>query len=214
MSVRFIDCDQNSPAWEEARRGIATASSFKDILAQAKNGSDREMRDTYMRKLAGEIITKRPAENYTNDDMMRGHEQEADAVAHYAFLRDVEPLKVGFARNDEIRAGASPDRLVGDDGLLEIKTKAPHVMADLILKWDGTPPNEFKAQLQGQLWITGRQWVDIAFFCPGMAMPIARVDRDEFYIATLAAEIRQFNAELDAMVDRLNAFGQPTALAA
>lgn len=213
MPVQFIDCDQNSPEWLAARLGIPTASAFKDVLAQAKNGTDRKTRNTYMRKLAGELITGRPAENFSNSDMERGHAQEPDAVAHYAFLRDVDPVKVGFARNG--RAGASPDRLIGDNGLLEIKTKAPHVMVELIEGWEDACPSEFKAQCQGQLWVTEREWVDVALFCPGMPMPIARVYRDELYIADLAREIRLFNEELDAMVERTRAFGRPTpALAA
>lgn len=215
MSVRFIDCDQNSPEWAAARLGIPTASAFSDVLAKAaKAGGERKTRNTYQRKLAGEIIQKRPMVNFTNADMERGHTLEDDAAAHYAFIQGVEVQKVGFARNDDLRAGASPDRAVGDDGLLEIKTKAPHLMVELITNWDGTCPSEHKAQVQGQLWVTGRAWVDLAFYCPGMPMPIVRVYRDEFYIAELAREVREFNDELDTLVAQVLAFGQPTALAA
>lgn len=213
MPVQYIDCEQNSPAWLAARLGIPTASCFKDILAQAKNGTDRKTRNTYMRKLAGELVTGRQMENFSNDDMARGHAQEQDAVDHYAFIRDADPVKVGFARNG--RAGASPDRLVGDNGLLEIKTKAPHLMVELITGWDDTAPAEHKAQCQGQLWVTEREWVDVALFCPGMPMPIARVYRDELFIADLAREVRIFNEELDQMVEKVRAFGQAApALAA
>ncbi|PZR36455.1 lambda exonuclease family protein [Caulobacter segnis] len=215
MAVRFIDCDQNSPEWHAARLGIPTASSFKDLLAKAKNGTERKTRDTYLRKIAGEVIQGRPMETYSNDDMARGHAQEEEAAAHYAFLQRVTVSKIGFARDDDLRAGASPDRDVGGEGLLEIKTKAPHLMVELIANWDASCPSEHKAQCQGQLWVTGRPWVDLAFYCPGMPMPIVRVYRDEFFIAELAREVREFNADLDRLVDQVMAFGRPApALAA
>lgn len=209
MSVQIIDCDQNSPEWFEARKGLPTASQFKAILAPAKNGTDRKTRNTYMRKLAGEIVTGRPMDSFANEDTMRGHAQEDDAANQYAFLTGHTLTKVGFGHNG--LAGASPDRLVGNDGIVEFKAKRADLMVELLLDWDGQIANEHKAQCQGQLWIFEREWVEWPPFCPNMPMPIARAYRDERYIAELAREVRIFKEELDEMVDRVRRFGLPGA---
>ena len=121
----------------------------------------------------------------------------------YAFMRDADPQPVGFIRNG--RAGASPDSLLGNDGLLEIKSKLPHLLVETILR-DDMPP-EHRAQCQGQLWIAEREWVDIAVYWPGMPLFIHRSYRDEDFIKTLAAAVDQFNAELDEIVAKVRQYG-------
>jgi len=156
-----------------------------------------------MLKLAGERITGKPMESFSSRHTERGHALEPEARDYYAFLRDVDPAQIGFVHNDI--AGASPDSLIGEDGLLEIKTALPHLLADLILK-DQFPP-EHIAQTQGQLWVTGRAWVDIIVYWPGMPPLIKRADRDEAYITNLAAAVQQFNAELEEIVARIRTYG-------
>lgn len=207
MPEFFFDIDQNTPEWIEARRGIPTASMFATVLAQGKGGGPSLTRRTYMHKLAGEIITGRPTENYSNGYMERGHLVEPEARDAYAFLRDVDPTPIGFVRNG--RAGASPDSLIGSDGLLEIKSKAPHLWIEAMLR-DDFPP-EHVAQVQGQMWVAESNWCDLVVYFPGMPLQVYRARRDEAYIARLSAAVAAFNEELDEIVARVRAYGDPDA---
>jgi hypothetical protein len=153
-----------------------------------------------MLTLIGERLTSEIApEGYTNAHMERGQEMEAEARAAYAFLADVEPELVGFIRNGD--AGASPDSLVGANGLVEIKTKLPHLHLDALLL-DRLPP-EHVAQVQGQLWIAEREWVDFVSYWPKLRPFVKRVHRDEPYIASLKVAVQEFNDELLALMEKL-----------
>lgn len=202
MPVEIIECEQNSEEWYLARRGLPTASMFSAILANGRGGAPSKTRHTYMTKLAGEIVSGQPMDNYTNHHMDRGHAMEDQARKAYAFMTDNDPKRVGFVKNG--RAGCSPDSLIGDSGLLEIKSQAPHILIDTILK-DRIPP-EHMAQCQGQLWLTEREWLDFTAFWPDMPPFIKRMHRDAKYIATLKQEVARFNEELDEMVERIRAY--------
>ena len=190
--LQIFDCEQGSPEWFECRRGIPTASRFKDVLAKGQGLTRRK----YLYTLAGEALTGEPAESFSNEHMERGHAMEDEARQQYAFQRDVEPERVGFMRRGDV--GCSPDSLIGADGLLEIKTKLPHLHLEA-LESDRLPP-EHVAQVQGQLWISGRQWCDFVSYWPKLPLFWIRVPRDDSYIATLAVEVEAFNAELAAIV--------------
>ncbi len=196
MTLEIIDCGQNSPEWYAARLGIPTASRFKDVIAKGQGLTRRK----YLYTLAGERLTGEQAESYTNEAMERGHALEAEARERYAFQRDAEPQLVGFMRRKvgEHWIGASPDALLGEDGLLEIKTKLPHLHLEA-LESNRLPP-EHVAQVQGQLWISGRQWCDFVSYWPRLPLFCIRVPRDDAYIDTLTVEVEAFNAELSAIV--------------
>ena len=155
-----------------------------------------------MLKLAGEILTGEPMESYSNGFMERGQALEDDARKTYAFLCDAEPQQVGFIKRG--RAGYSPDSLIGNDGLLEIKTKSPHLLIDVILA--DKFPADHVAQCQGGLWIAEREWIDIVCYFPKMPVFIKRAYRDETYIKRLADEVAVFTEELDALVAKIRAF--------
>lgn len=194
--IEVFNMEQGSPEWFEARRGIPTASEFSTILAKGRDGGASKTRRTYLMKLLGERVTGEPMYSYSNDHMERGKELEAEARDMYSFMTDTDPRQVGFIRNDG--AGCSPDSLVGDDGMLEIKTKLAHLQMEVLLY--GQVPSEHLAQLQGQLWVAERQWVDFVSYYGKTAPPfIKRVVRDEAYIATLAAAVREFQRELATM---------------
>lgn len=199
--MEIFDFEQRSPEWYEARLGIPTASQFATVMAQGRGGGESKTRRTYLLKLAGERITGQPMDNYTNQHIDRGREMEGEARAAYAFVKDADPLPVGFIRNGE--KGASPDALLGDEGLLEIKTALPHLLIDLHLQ-DRFPP-EHKAQCQGQLWVSGRKWLDLVIYWPGLPLFVKRIGRDEIYIEQLAAEVDTFNHELAKIVERIEA---------
>lgn len=201
--MQVIDCIQGEPEWFACRKGIPTASMFATVMASGKGGADSKTRRTYMLKLAGEIITGEPMENYSNGYMERGKSMEDEARDFYAFSQNVDPERVGFIRNGE--KGCSPDSLIGSAGLLEIKTKAPHLLIDALLKEDFPP--EHKAQCQGQLWVAEREWVDLALYFSKMPMRVIRAYRDESYIKTLSDAVDAFNAELAAIVEQVRNYG-------
>lgn len=195
MPPEIIQCEQNSAEWYTARLGIPTASEFAAVMAKGEG----KTRLAYMRKLAGEIITGEPAEGYNNAAMDRGKVMEADARAEYEFVTGNEVTLVGFVRNG--RAGASPDGLIYPHGTLELKTKFPHLLIECIER--GELPPEHRAQVQGALWITEREFCDFVAYWPGMPLFRVRVPRDDGYIANLAGEVARFCDDLDAMVDRV-----------
>ena len=205
MSPPIIhDCEQGSPEWFRCRMGLPTSSEFACLLAKGKGGGESKTRRTYLRKLAGEIITGQPMENYTNAHMERGKAMEAEARDFYAFLRDAELKPVGFIQNG--RTGCSPDALVGEDGILEIKTAFPHIGIEAI---EGDAfPSEHYAQCQGALMVTGRKWCDLTVYWPNLPVFIKRAIRDEQYIADLAKSASEFNAELDALVKSVRSYGK------
>jgi hypothetical protein len=190
---------QGSPEWFDIRKGIPTSSEFACLLAQGKGGGESVGRRTYMYKLAGEIITQEVAESYTNADMERGKVMEPEARAAYEFENDLSVQQVAFIRNG--RKGASPDGLVGNDGCVEFKSCSPHILIQR-MKLDNFPP-EHMAQCQGQLLVSEREWTDCVLYWPKMPRYVKRTYRDEAYIAKLNAAIRQFNEELDALVEWL-----------
>lgn len=197
--MQIMDCEQGSPKWFAARAGIPTASQFSTVMASGRGGAESKTRRTYMLKLAGEIITGDPMDSFSNAHTERGHEMEPEARNFYAFRHDVDPQLIGFIRNGN--AGASPDSLIGENGLLEIKTKLPHLLIDVTLR--GEFPTDHKAQCQGQLWIAEREWIDLICYWPKMEPFIARAYRDEEYIKQLARAVDQFNDELAEIIARL-----------
>lgn len=175
-------------------------------MAKGKNGESK-MRRTYLLKLVGELITGEPMMSFTNHHIERGRVMEAEARHFYSFMTDAEPAPVGFIRNGN--AGASPDALLGKNGLLEIKTALPHILIDLILK--DQFPAEHKAQCQGQLWIAQREWLDLIVYWPKLPLFVKRITRDEDYIEELSSAVDQFNDELHALAEKIAAYGRAEA---
>jgi YqaJ-like viral recombinase domain len=204
--IEIVDCEQGTEAWFRARMGIPTASEFKTLLGIKKDAREKVTRRTYMLKLAGEILTGEPMESYSNGHMERGKIMEDEARSLYAFMHDIDPVRVGFVKNGQ--KGCSPDSLIGNDGMLEIKTALPHILAEIVLK-DDFPP-EHKAQCQGALWVAEREWIDITVYWPRMPRFVKRAYRDEPYIKELSAAVNQFNDELAAVVEDLRRRAEPT----
>lgn len=200
--MELVECEQGSEEWFAARLGIPTASMFSVLLSGRKDAKDKKTRATYMMKLAGEIITGEPAESYTNVHMERGKEMEDEARAAYAFMADVDPVRVGFLK--AFGAGASPDSLIADNGGLEIKTALPHIQVDRLLT--GSLPTEHKAQVQGNLWVSGRKFWDFVSYCPRLPLFKIRIERDEAYIKEIADGVSEFNKDLAEMVERIRSY--------
>lgn len=205
MVPRIIHCEQSSPEWYEARRGIPTASEFECIVKRLKNGAPSKERQTYLLKLAGEIITGDLVELVTAKNLERGKTFEEEARDGYSFLKNVEVELVGFVRNDI--AGCSPDGLVGDKGGVEIKVAQPHIQIERLLA--NELPEEHKAQVQGAMWICEREYWDFTSYCPKLPQLVVRVPRDDSYIANLAGAVAKFNDELAATVETIRRYGEP-----
>ncbi|MDR6818455.1 hypothetical protein J2X76_003632 [Neorhizobium sp. 2083] len=201
--MEVFDFEQGEEEWFHARMGIPTASKFATVMAKGEG----KTRSEYMRKLAGEIITGEPAESFSNVHTERGNVMEDEARQTYAFVEMAEIRRVGFIRNGN--KGASPDSLVGANGGLEIKTALPHIQIDR-LERDRLPP-EHRAQVQGNLWLSEREWWDFVSYWPRLPILTVRVYRDEDYIKTMADEIDRFNDELAELVDRIRRYGQKEA---
>lgn len=207
MTLLIIDCEQNTPEWLAARAGIPTASQFSTVMAKGKGkDSPSVTRQKYMLTLIADQMGAAPGESYSNAAMERGHLLEDEARATYELMTGNASERVGFMRRalDGGDAGASPDRLIDDLGLLEIKTAAPHIQLQRIL--DNELPSEHRAQTQGQLWISGRQWCDFVSYWPGLPIFIYRVQRDNAYIAELAIQVQQFHHDMRELRAQIEAY--------
>lgn len=201
--MQIFNCEQGTDEWFECRKGIPTASNFATVMAKG----DGKTRSKYMRRLAGEILTGELAEQFSNVHTERGNAMEDEARQMYAFLESAEIHRVGFIRNGE--KGASPDSLVGNNGGLEIKTALADIQIDR-LERDRLPP-EHKAQVQGNIWLSEREWWDFVSYSPRLPVLTIRVFRDDAYIAEMSKEIDAFNDELAALVERIRCYGMKEA---
>lgn len=199
--MQIIDCKQGEPEWFAARIGVATASNFSKVLAKGQGVT----RSRYLMQLLAEVATGQKADSYTSAQMQWGIDNEPEARQAYEMMFDVDVQQVGFCKHSA-RIGASPDGLVGDRGLLEIK--CPDTVTHLETIFSGKAPTEYKAQMQGQIWVCERDWCDFVSYDPrvvnGNPFFCVRVNRDEEYIKTLDAEVNRFVEELEALIARLN----------
>jgi hypothetical protein len=163
-----------------------------------------------MHDLLAERMMQEPLVKGVSMAMQRGSEHEAEAVAYYELERSIDSVTVGFITNDEGTIGASPDRLIGDDGLLEIKVPSPGTHVGYLLNEAGAG-DHYKAQTQGQLWVTGRKFVDVMSYCPGLPEALVRFERDEGFIARLAAAVSEFSSRLESFTAMFRERGWITA---
>lgn len=204
--MKIHDVEQRSPEWFEVRRGLVTASSLKDVMSKGRGAEPSKTRLTYLRKLVGEIVSGQPMENFTTAAMERGIVMEAEAREWYALSRDVEPELVGFCESADPVMGASPDALIGEDGLLEIKTAAAHIMVEHLSRDPETPPPEHVLQVQGQLLVTGRAWCDLVIYWPGMPVYVHRCHADRDVQRDITDAVTTFNRDLDALVEKVRSY--------
>ena len=197
---------QGSDAWFQSRIGKVTASRVADVIAKTKTGYSTS-RENYMAQLVCERMTQTVSESYTNAAMQWGTDNEPLARAAYEALKDVLVDEVAMITHPTISmAGASPDGLVGDDGLIEIKCPNTATHIDTLLS--DKVPSKYVTQMMWQMACTGRQWCDFVSFDPRMPKElqlfVKRVMRDDEQIAMLEKEVLSFLEELDEKVNKLN----------
>lgn len=195
--MKILDVVQNSPEWFAARCGIPSASNFDKIICI--NGKQSKQRTKYLYQLAGERIAGKSEETYQNGVMLRGIEMEVEARQLYELITGQGVEQVGFCLAEGY--GASPDGLVADKGALEIK--CPIISTHVGYLLDNKLPSDYFQQTQGQLLVTGREWVDFMSYYPGLKPLIIRVTRNGIFLRQLEAELKLFCTELDALVIKI-----------
>jgi predicted phage-related endonuclease len=198
------DVDQGTPEWRALRVGLPTASNFGDVMAAGEG----KVRGLYLRKMAGEIITGLPAEDFRSRAMERGAEMEDSLRAAFQIETGLDPRQVAFVRRRRPYGiiGASPDALIGDDCGLEIKKAEPHVLIEILRA--GRVPPEHVPQVQGNMLVSGRPWWWLAIGFPGMPMFKRKIARDSSYCARLEVALETFTQDLDEMVVWLRRYGR------
>jgi hypothetical protein len=197
----ITDIEQGTPEWLTLRLGIVTASELDSLLVSGKGEAGFGVAAfTYMDQLIGERITEEAAElPFQTRATIRGHELELVARSLYEGREGVITQQVGIILNHGI--GYSPDALVGEDGLTEIKTKLPKFQVGVILA--GEVPKEHVSQCQGGLWVSEREWIDFISYWPGMPLFVKRVYRDEVLIRKLSERVKTFYELLDERMNRV-----------
>jgi hypothetical protein len=200
--IEVFNCDQYSEDWYACRMGIPTASELHKLLMRGvKKGEESKTRRRYMLDLIGERLTGQPRETFSNVHMQRGKDMEAEACDLYALMHDCEPETVGFIRLDG-RVGCSPDRLVGDKGMIQVKTMIPPLLLDLHLNGYG---GDHEVQQQAELWISGREWSDLWIYWPGIKPFHKRIERDEVKIKSIELAVEMFHNEMEELMSQLEA---------
>jgi len=180
--MRQLPYAQRTDEWFKARLGVPTASSFHRIITPT--GKSASGAPAYIDELIAEKLTGKGIEVPVTYAMQRGTDLEPKARENYEFIKDCEVTDVSLCLHDNVEAGASPDGLIGEDGLLEIKCPLAHTHVGYLR--EGVLPPKYIPQVQGQLWVTGRQWCDFVSYHPELKIMIVRVERDDSYIFTLA----------------------------
>ena len=191
---------QGSPEWLAARKGCITGSRFKDAREKLAKGGPSKAQLQYAMDTARERVGGTVPPKFANAAMRTGTEQEPHARMHYEAITGNLVQEVGFITTDDGLFGLSPDGLIGDDGVLEVKTM---VSSDTLFTAvaDGDL-SSYIDQCNGYLWLLGRQWVDLCLWCPdlesiGLQMTIHRITRDEAAIESLEADLLAFAGRVD-----------------
>jgi putative phage-type endonuclease len=199
-------CEQGSEEWLSLRLGKITASRVKDVLTKGRGTSPSKTSESYMMELIAEILTGNSKPFFENDAMRWGTETEPQARAMYAVNNDfVDVKEVAFVEHNE-QVGISPDGLVGDDGLLEIK--CPNTTTQLKRALSDDYSADYKAQIQMQLWVTEREWCDFVSFDPRLDCSAGylqqRVFRDEEYIEEMKTKVYAFVEKMNELIEQFN----------
>ena len=197
MAIYHREFAQLSEEWFTMRRGIPTASSFDKIITAGgkEEKCKRSTQDTaYMNRLLAEWVLGEDLETnpYESEWMKHGKEWESACIKNFEFQTDLEVETIGFVTTDDGLIGCSPDRLVGADGCLEVKDPAPWTQIGYLL--DGLMPDEYKIQVQGQLWVCERHKGYVSSFHPKLPPFVGQVPRNESLIKQISEKVRAFVA--------------------
>jgi len=177
--------EQGSPEWLASRLGRPSASNFGRLVTGS--GKPSSSAESYINEMIAERLTGRSKPFYTNEHMERGNALEPEAREAYEFITDFEVVETGFILDDSKEFGCSPDGLVGTDGGLEIKCPSDSVHVSYLRA--GKVPAKYYQQVQGCMWITGRDWWDFMSYHPEMPHLLVRAHRNKKYIEAMAEQV-------------------------
>lgn len=201
MIKYFFDIEQGTEEWLEMRCGILTASEMKLIVTPTLKIASNDEERAHLYELLGQRITGYVEPRYIGDDMLRGQWDEVEARIKYR--EHFAPVtECGFITNDDhgFILGYSPDGLVGDDGLIECKSRRQKFQAETIST--DQVPAEYMLQLQTGLLVTGRQWIDFVSYCGGMPMYVKRVFPDAAIQDAIVTAAMSFEARLAVRLEK------------
>jgi putative phage-type endonuclease len=193
----YYNVEQNTPEWFDLKRGKFSASIFESLFMKETTKGYQDA----IYKIVYERMTNDTPESYTNEWMQRGHEFEPEARSTYE-LETFNKVHNGgfFELSDWI--GASPDGLIGEDGLIEIKCPKYNTMIGYLLDHEA-PIKQYRYQLQGQLYVTGREWVDFVAYHPNLNPLIIRVERDEGLIMAINDKVHKSIEQVKEIITQL-----------
>ena len=191
-----FNIQQGTPEWHDIRRGKLTSTAIKTLITPTGKLADNDKVRAYVYEIAAQRITGRTEPTFQSFDMMRGHEEEALARELYGGA-----VECGFVERDGI--GYSPDGLIGDDGLIEIKSAKAKIQVERIAA--NVCPPEHYAQVQTGLWVTGRAWCDFISYSNGMPMLVVRVLPDPAYFELIEKARDRFEAHVSDIIGRFEA---------
>lgn len=200
----LVDCEQGGELWHALRLGVVTASAADKILTASCKPSAQAK--GYMASLLSEWATGE-AEPWNGTFWTeRGRQLEPEAIALYEFHSGITPFRPGFVFRDETRStGCSPDWLIGEDGIGEVK--CPKAETHMTYMLEDTIPKAYIPQVQFQLWVTGRPWADFVSYFPGLPPVIVRERARENWQKALDEHVPKFVAELEGKKSKLAAQG-------
>ena len=203
MTVTFYrDLEQGTEEWLQARCGLLTASTIGKLITPTLKVADNDTSRTLTHTLAAERITGHVEYVHPTWDMQRGTEDEPWARLAYAEHSRVHVEEVGFITREtpDYTIGFSPDGLVGDDGLIEIKSRKPHTQIHTVL--ENRVPGYNMAQIQCGLYVTGRKWCDYISFAQGLALYVKRVHADTAWFTAIDTAARAFETNITDIITR------------
>lgn len=201
--MKICEHDQYSPEWWSARRGLPTSSQFHRIVTAKKGDYSTQSRGYISELVAESLLPDYSTGHYQSAAMVAGSELEPDARGLYALVTGGDVAEVGLCISDCGRYGASPDAIVGGDGVLEIK--CPDAKTHIGYLTANALPDDYRLQVNGHLLVTGREWCDFVSYSPDLPLFVHRVVRSEF-TAHMGKAIVKFCDELDkakANIERL-----------
>lgn len=203
MKKYHYDIEQGTDEWHELRKGVLTSTAIKTLITPTGKLSNNEKTRAHVYEVAAQRINGRREEIYSSFDMMRGHMEEI--LARDLYSKHYAPVtECGFVTEDKLGfiVGYSPDGLVGEDGLIEIKSAKAKIQVERIAK--GCIPSEHIAQVQTGLWVTGRKWCDFISYSNGMKMQVVRVEVDEDYHELIEQAAEAFENNVKYVMESYN----------
>lgn len=202
MTLHTYDIEQGTPEWHDIRRGMVTASVVGQLVTPTLKVAANMDSRALAALLVAERITGHTDPSFVSDDMERGWEDEPRAIETYSEWRETEVTPLGFMVRDDwgFPIGYSPDGLVGEPGLIEVKSRRPKIQVQTVL--GDKVPASVMAQIQCGLLVSGREWCDYLSYAGGMPLWVRRVEPDQRWFEAIIAAVRAFEEAAEGMANR------------